>query len=74
MKLFRYGYTKDGKDNSVTIAVDNQWQAQLYFLKHFPDAKILYVTEEEMLYGRADVTRDYSKFSYSWDSMTYKGN
>lgn len=78
MKLFRYGYTKDGKTNSVTIAVDHQWQAEMYFFKHFPDAEILTLTVEEMIYGQSNIKRDYSKLSYShgntWETKLYNSD
>lgn len=78
MKLFRYGYTKDGNKNHITIAVDYQWQADLYFKKHFPDAVIDKMTVEEMLYGRSDVNRDFSKLSYNhggeWESKIYNSD
>lgn len=59
MKLFRYGYIQDGKNNSITIAVDYQWQAEIYFYKHFPDAENVTLTVEEMLYGRSVTTLSY---------------
>ena len=78
MKLFRYGYIQDGKNNSITIAVDYQWQAEMYFYKHFPDAENVTLTVEEMLYGRSDVSRDYSKLSCNrgneWEANVYNSD
>lgn len=69
MKLFRYGYTKDGKDHYFTVAVDHQWQAEYYVKKHFGDDNSITDMElksiDEMLYGREDVTYDFSKVKYA---------